>query len=675
MKKSVLVLLAAGLCMMANGQNANNSAKPRVVRSIGQSPSFRTATESGVGSTAFDASKVHNTHRAHGIQSATPIKFGTMWNIIGVTDCGTTQASVNQGLNMITYTHREDETLPNGSGAYQPQFSLDGGNTWSDSSVVIFKGRTTRYPNGVIINPAGNATATNAVIVFVGPHTNGTEWDSSAYGSIRLNGTNVNEQMIGMYPGIAGESSYTNPIYAQSCDDSSIHAVAPAYSMNAGGTVIQGFYGAYLDNGVWSSAANMVTWSHTVIRPHLTSSAGAAAPYDSLAEVTQVVTAWSQDGVTGYVVFFGNLDSTNGATNYNYASYQPIVYKTTNSGGTWAMMPMFNFRYIPSLVKYLRPTVDSGFAVPFWDVFGDGYHNGHNVDATVDVNGNLHIFGMVEGCAIANPDSAGYTFNSALISTMYLYDVYTKTAGGWGADFLDSLGSPFGIYNAESPWTYNTGLGWGAQVQATRSTDGKKIFCTWLDDAFPLSQPGGDSEIISPVIWSIGIDVTTNFKTPATQFTTDGQSYFLQVSNIAYQSACGAANMWNIPCAIVQNEQSVNDGTLPVSLLYMQGVGFCDSQFTDGIDEVTNTKTSFSVSPNFPNPFTKLTSFNVTLNESSEVSVDVYNMVGQKVWSMSPETMEPGTHTVTLNAAFSAGVYFYRVIANGSAVTHKMVVE
>jgi hypothetical protein len=523
------------------------------------------------------------------------------------------------------------------------------------------------------MNTAGNTHDSLAYVIMCGPHTNGTVWDSNAFGSVQLTGANVKQQLVAQYPGVSGESSFTNVIYMSACDDSMVHAIAPAYSLSAAGTGnLYAYYGAQLWDGTWSSLTKSVTWNSKVIRPHF-KTADATDPFDSNAEFTENLYAWSQDGMTGYVVFFGNLDSTG----YSYASYQPIVYKTTNAGVTWTMMPPHDFDNDPSLTKYLRTATDSAVKVPFWDINGDGYHAGHGVDATVDMNGNLHIFGVIEAAAIATPDSGGYTFIQADISTMYLYDVYTTTAGGWGATFLDSLMAPFGVEVAAStnfptPFGYDGGLTWGARVQASRSADGKKLFCTWEDDNL------GDSCTSYPDIYSIGIDVSANMMTAPMQFTSSGNNYFLQVSAKAYPTSCTGGNFWNIPCAIEGSAEPTNDGTDTADIYYVQGVGFCDDQFTIplGVNEVVKNSTPFTVSANFPNPFNKQTSFNINLTEESSVSVDVFNTVGQKVWSKAAETMSPGKHMVTIDgSSLSAGVYFYRVIANGYAVTQKMIVE
>lgn len=615
-------------------------------------------------------------------QSVTKIKIGTAYNMFGVLTAECTQVDANQALGMISFTHRESAALTFGSGPYETDYSLDNGTTWDTATSgagVLFKTSQsatngTRYPNGVILNPSGNSTPANAYAITNGPHTNGSSWDSVAYGSIQLNATNPNQQEGLMYPNTVTANAFTvftAPHFMQVTNDSIVHSVAEAWTYNSGLTATQGFYGAVINKGVWKGAMHKVIWTDTVIRPHLASYDGAGAPFDSAAEVQAVSMAWSQDGSVGYVVFFANLDSVG----YNYASLQPIVYKTTNHGSTWAMMPVFNFGTIPNLVQHLTPTLDSTFMkLPFWDINGDsaGFYAGHDVDMTVDMNNNLHIFGAIESGAIANPDSGGYSYNPHVNPGRYIYDVYTTSpTGGWKANLLDSLKSPEGIDAGNTPWTSSTdgALVWGARIQASRSTDGSKLFCTWLDDY------SFDGEILNPDITVIGIDAATDLKTQPTRVTSDQNNYFLQVSDIVLASG----TCWDIPCEVAFDPaQNTGDGGMtPVEFMYVQGATLCDSAFNStGVNEITEANSGFTISPNYPNPFNNTTQFNIGLTNENVVSVDVFNLFGQKVYSIPAQQMSSGNHLMTINGSgWSAGVYFYRVTVGDQSKTQKMVVQ
>jgi len=82
---------------------------------------------------------------------------------------------------------------------------------------------------------------------------------------------------------------------------------------------------------------------------------------------------------------------------------------------------------------------------------------------------------------------------------------------------------------------------------------------------------------------------------------------------------------------------------------------------------------AFSVAQNSPNPFNPTTTISFSVPEAGNVSIDVFNVAGQKVDTVASEFMSAGSHSVTWNASgLSAGVYFYTVKAGGFAKTIKM---
>lgn len=664
MKKSVLLLSAVGFCFMANAQS-NNSAQSKVGRAgMLQAPScFSPNAEKPSKNVVKSKTKktvIHSSDRASNAASFTKVKFATSYNLFSALTSQCTQVTYNPGLGMIAFTHREDVSLSYGSGAYETDYSLDGGSTWDTATALVNENLATRYPNGYILNPAGNSNPAMAYSVSTGPHVTGSNWDSVAMSSVRLDGTNVNDQEVMMYPNTTALNLtvFSPPHFMSVTDDSIVHSVQSAFSFNSALTQYYTFYGAVINTGTWNGATHKVTWTSTVIRPKFASYNSPSDPYDSNAELADVAMAWSQDGKVGYVVFFGNLDSTG----YNYASLQPVVYKSTDHGATWNMMPMFNFSTIPNLVQYLRPAIDSNVKLPMWAInYDSNYYAGHDEDMTVDSNYNLHIFGALQSGAIANPDSGGYSYNPAVSGGRYIYDVYTTTAsGGWKATFIDSLHSPLGAYAGESPWSAGS-IAYGARIQASRNITGSKVFCTWDDDFVT-----GNGTIANPDIVTAAIDVATNKVTGPTVVTNDFDNFFLHVSDIAYYNG----GCWNIPCVVV-SDPFPTDGTTPIAYNFVQGV----CAVPVGINEVSSSTPAFSVSPNYPNPFNKTTQFDVMLPEAANVSVDVFDLVGQKVWSMSPEKMAPGKHTLTIKGSFNAGIYFYRVTANNQSITHKMIVQ
>ena len=81
----------------------------------------------------------------------------------------------------------------------------------------------------------------------------------------------------------------------------------------------------------------------------------------------------------------------------------------------------------------------------------------------------------------------------------------------------------------------------------------------------------------------------------------------------------------------------------------------------------------FVLSQNYPNPFNPTTTISFTIPESGDVTVDIFNVAGQKVASLVNGQMNAGSHSVVWDASdFSAGVYFYSIKAGNYTRTMKM---
>jgi len=71
-----------------------------------------------------------------------------------------------------------------------------------------------------------------------------------------------------------------------------------------------------------------------------------------------------------------------------------------------------------------------------------------------------------------------------------------------------------------------------------------------------------------------------------------------------------------------------------------------------------------------PNPAKDFATINFTLNESAEVNIQVYNVIGQSVMEVFDGTQYPGYHQIEVDAAkLRPGIYFVRVMANDEVRT------
>ena len=100
------------------------------------------------------------------------------------------------------------------------------------------------------------------------------------------------------------------------------------------------------------------------------------------------------------------------------------------------------------------------------------------------------------------------------------------------------------------------------------------------------------------------------------------------------------------------------------------------------VGEAGDVPAAFTLEQNYPNPFNPSTTVSFTLPAASQVSMKVFNLVGQEVATLANGTFEAGRHQATwdgtdnLGHSVASGIYFYRLQANdlrsGSAFVRTM---
>jgi len=110
--------------------------------------------------------------------------------------------------------------------------------------------------------------------------------------------------------------------------------------------------------------------------------------------------------------------------------------------------------------------------------------------------------------------------------------------------------------------------------------------------------------------------------------------------------------------------------------LFFGGGGF----FGGGDEWITGTEETaelipleFELSQNYPNPFNPTTTIGFSLPEASDVRIEVYNILGQRVGVLLDEFRDAGYHSVIWDAGnVPSGVYFYRIITRDFVDSRKM---
>jgi hypothetical protein len=114
--------------------------------------------------------------------------------------------------------------------------------------------------------------------------------------------------------------------------------------------------------------------------------------------------------------------------------------------------------------------------------------------------------------------------------------------------------------------------------------------------------------------------------------------------------------------------------TIYVALARVSGTS--ENTLTGGTDveKEEGIPTSYNLSQNYPNPFNPTTNINFAIPVSGNVTLDVYNSLGQKIETLVNGFMNTGSYKVSFDAGnYSSGIYFYQIKSNSFSQTRKML--
>lgn len=114
-----------------------------------------------------------------------------------------------------------------------------------------------------------------------------------------------------------------------------------------------------------------------------------------------------------------------------------------------------------------------------------------------------------------------------------------------------------------------------------------------------------------------------------------------------------------------------NQGT--AYTFYWDDVQFGEGETSTSIEDAAAVPSDYALNQNYPNPFNPSTTIEFAMPQASFVTLEVYNMVGQKVATLVEGTRQAGVHTVSFDASnLSSGTYLYRMQAGDQMLMQKM---
>jgi len=120
--------------------------------------------------------------------------------------------------------------------------------------------------------------------------------------------------------------------------------------------------------------------------------------------------------------------------------------------------------------------------------------------------------------------------------------------------------------------------------------------------------------------------------------------------------------------ALIFDPQSEGDGSSDFTWYYDE-IGY-QTEPSDN-DELLS---GFILYQNYPNPFNPTTKITYYLPEATDISLTVYNMMGQRVATLEEGLRNAGQHTTTFDASnLASGTYLYRLTADSFVKANRMI--
>ena len=587
-----------------------------------------------------------------GTSEISVLNLGNSANAFGLYNGGRTAVWADPNLNTIAFSHRMLATP--GSGFVAIDYSKDAGSTWTVNQQVFnpTAGGTgiapARYPQGLIYNPAGNTVPDNAFVTTFSATLDGSNasdsWGGYGTSCVKLDGTGLVQSGLTSHPPIrqnVPEAMTINPVTGD------IFVVDPSLVTGLGNQYVDTLI---ITRGVFNATTNAYDYEQSLLYAPVNA-------YGTAIADTRI--AFAPDGLTGYIMTLSDNGLDPMATTL---AYYPILYKTTDGGLTWDDSPITVSLGGPDgifgIINGLLTDDQIGllFEPPLPARDEIVYTTAFTSDFAVDAHGNP-VISVVIGVAGSDP----YSISSAA----GFFASYNLFSNDQGAHWLgQKLGDNLVAFRGE----------WGDvsednRSQVTTTYDGTKMFFSWLDTHFE-----GVTDNLQPDIFCVGWDIATNNYTEVVNVTYLSDAWLQAFMGTAsYYSLAPAAGTYEIP--FVYQAMDVIDPGKPVQYKYIKGFSFTDADFT--IPSVKNIEPSLSsISQNFPNPTNGMSQVNVNLKKAANVSLDVCNIMGQRVFEIPSAKLSEGNHILTINASnLSAGIYTYSVIVNGERSTRKMIVE
>ena len=150
-------------------------------------------------------------------------------------------------------------------------------------------------------------------------------------------------------------------------------------------------------------------------------------------------------------------------------------------------------------------------------------------------------------------------------------------------------------------------------------------------------------------------------------------AYGLSKNNIQVKYWDNQSNKWT---AVTNASVNLSNNTVSFSTNNVSSYFILTADKLTDVKSVNEIPTGYVLEQNYPNPFNPTTTINYYLPTNDYVTLQIFNMLGQKVATLFNGNLTQGNHSILFSAEnfhLSSGIYFYQLKTPNFTATKKLV--